>query len=141
MSALDGVTETMAVWQPPYYTDADRYPGDPEPGTINWYVAHLEHCLRHYAEILRTRTKTEAPPPPPANAGMAELTALLKKAHLNFRSLIAQLSEEDLSFEYRPGMRLDTFIRNATRHNAWHAGQIALARRMAKKRLNHDSPD
>src|SRR5215467_16068068 len=76
-SVLEGVTSEESSWQSPAYMAEPLVEGLPAPGTIRWQVAHLEHCARHYSEILRKRPiavePTTAPP------GMTELPELIER--------------------------------------------------------------
>src|SRR5437764_13988551 len=73
-SILADVTSEESEWQHAAYSGETLVQGLPEPGTIGWHVAHLEHCARHYAEILRTRPVTHEPPTPPAGSGRSSST-------------------------------------------------------------------
>jgi hypothetical protein len=42
-SILQGVTSKESLWQDPAYAAEPFVQGLPEPGTILWQVAHLEH--------------------------------------------------------------------------------------------------
>src|SRR5215467_15803173 len=79
--------------------------GLPAPGTIRWRVAHLEHCARHYSEILRKRPiavePTTAPP------GMTELPELIER----LESARRFLRDRDSALE-RSGFGSPLHVRN-----------------------------
>ncbi|MDJ0972990.1 MAG: DinB family protein [Planctomycetota bacterium] len=131
-SALDGVTDDEAYWQADAYADEDVEDGWPAPGTIAWQVAHLAHCKRHYAEFVRTRAAAEPPPVEPRTplATFAEERAALDAAHAAQRAAIAAVDDADLTRVACGHVALGAFLAMATRHDAWHAGQIAVARRL-----------
>src|SRR5437667_11583407 len=52
-SILQGVTSEESLWEGLAYAGEPFVQGLAEPGTIRWQVAHLEHCARHYTEVLR----------------------------------------------------------------------------------------
>src|SRR5207237_6754589 len=84
-SILADVTSEESEWQHAAYSGETLVQGLPEPRRIRWHVAHLEHCARHYAEILRTRQVTHEPPPPPP--GVADLAQLFHRLEGARRSL------------------------------------------------------
>jgi hypothetical protein len=66
--------------------------GLPVPGTIRWHVAHLEHCARHYVEILRNRPLAHEPATPsPGIADLVELINRLERARRLLREEIQRL--------------------------------------------------
>ncbi|MBS1911572.1 MAG: DinB family protein [Bacteroidetes bacterium] len=133
-AALAGITEEEAGWQPPGYPAVDPHGALPPPGTVLWHVAHLEHCVRHYTGILDTRPVTNEPEtPPPAGAALPELCAALEDARLAMRAAIAAAGD-DLEKPCVRSMNVAEFVVMATRHNCWHAGQIAVARRLYRNR-------
>ena len=109
--------------------------GLPVPGTIRWHVAHLEHCARHYIEILRTRPLAHEPATPsPGIADLAELINRLERARRLLREEIQRLTEMDLDTPCARGMDVGEFVRMTIRHETWHAGQIAVVRRLYGRR-------
>jgi uncharacterized damage-inducible protein DinB len=105
--------------------------GLPMPGTIRWHVAHLEHCARHYTEILRKRPLVHEPATPsPGITDLAELINRLEHARRLLREEIQRLSDVDLDTPCARGMNVGEFVRMAIRHETWHAGQIAVVRRL-----------
>jgi DinB superfamily len=134
-SALKDVSSTEASWQDSSYAVEPLVQGLPEPGTICWHVAHLEHCARHYTAILRGRPLADEPVTlPPGMAELSELTERLERARRLFRTEIENLSDMDLQAFCARGMNVAEFLRMAIRHEAWHAGQIAVIRRLYRQR-------
>src|SRR5438552_15641672 len=88
-SILTDVTSEESQWQHAAYSGETLVQGLPEPGTIRWHVAHLEHCARHYAEILRTRPVTHAPPTPPT--GVADLLQLIYRLSVSSHTHITEI--------------------------------------------------
>ena len=56
--------------------------------------------------------------------------AELDAAHNDQRAAIANLEDADLQKVVGNGMRMDEFLAMVIRHDTWHAGQTALARRL-----------
>lgn len=141
LAVLKDVTAEESTWQHPAYAGEKHMTGLPVPGTLLWQVAHLEHCARHYAQVVRARPVTEEPatPPPPAS-NLPELLVALHRAHGELRDVIAALSDADLNdacvlgHSVHSGMNVSEFLRMITRHDSWHAGQIAVARRLYRER-------
>jgi uncharacterized damage-inducible protein DinB len=142
LAVLKDVTPEESTWQHPAYAVEKHMPGLPAPGTLLWQVAHLEHCARHYAQIVRARPVMEEPttPPPPASNLPELLVALHRAAQGELRGLIAELSEADLNeacvlgHSVHGGMSVAEFLRMIIRHDSWHAGQMAVARRLYRER-------
>jgi DinB superfamily len=133
-SVLQSVTSEESVWQNSSYAVERLVQGLPEPGTIRWHVAHLEHCARHYTAILRERPiGTEPLTPPPGIADLPELIDRLGRARRLLREEIEKLSDIDLEGECLSQMNVAEFLRMVIRHEAWHAGQIAVIRRLYRQ--------
>ena len=126
--ALEGVTEEEAAWQAPCYAKEEREEGWPPPGTILWQVAHIAHCKRYYRKVI-LHAGEERPPVDARTplATLAEELAALTEAHRAQRDAIASLTDEELQ-EHAD------FLTHTIRHDTWHAAQIALARRLHRKR-------
>src|SRR5881227_1346524 len=124
-SILADVTSEESEWQHAAYSGETLVQGLPEPGTIRWHVAHLEHCARHYAEILRTRPVTHEPPtPPPGVADLPQLIHRLEGARRSLRTEIERLSDADLDAPCVREMSVAKFLRMVVRHEVWHAGRL-----------------
>ncbi|MHC4850129.1 MAG: DinB family protein [Planctomycetota bacterium] len=129
MSVLSGVTEEEARWQAACYADAAAPESAPPPGTIRWQVTHLAHYKREYtARLLGDREAQSLELPENSTATYEQDLAYLRRAHLAERAAIAALSDEDLTPD------LADFLTNIIRHDIWHGGQIALARRLYRGR-------
>src|SRR5215468_8638260 len=113
-SVLHDVTAEESRWQHPAYAAEVLVGGLPQPGTICWHVAHLEHCARHYTAILRGRPLADEPvTPPPGIAELSELTERLERARRLFRTEIENLSDTDLKASCARGMNVAEFLRMA----------------------------
>lgn len=134
--ALKGVTPEEAAWQAPAYADAEHEAGWPRPGTIHWQVAHIAHCKRYYADVLTQRDRAGRPPAPPRPPDLdwAAEQAELEAAHTAQRASIAALTDADLATRVGDAMSVAEFVAMCTRHDAWHASQIAVARRLYRTR-------
>lgn len=135
-AVLQGVTEDEAHWQAPCYADDEPEAHWPAPGTIAWQVAHVTHCKRYYTEIMRHRGATERPPTPSFEPApdFAAQRAALEEAHAAQRAMLASLTDDDLALRASNDMTLPEFLRMMTRHDTWHAAQIAVARRLWRTR-------
>src|SRR5690606_38368839 len=104
------------------------------PGTIRWHVAHLAHYNRYYARVLLMRNEpgTVEPLPRVALGRHEDDVVALKATHDALRATIATLSDADLASTLPSGQVIGAFLRAIIRHNAWHAGQIAMMRRLIR---------
>ncbi|MEM8886075.1 MAG: DinB family protein [Planctomycetota bacterium] len=135
-SALDGITDEEATWQAPCYRGEESAPGMPLAGTVHWHVAHLADCKDYYSACLRHRGKegaVECEPLKP-RASFAESLEQLKQVHEAQRELVASLQDEDLALTVENGVRVSEYLATTLRHDAWHAAQIAVARRLWRTR-------
>ncbi|MHC4937831.1 MAG: DinB family protein [Planctomycetota bacterium] len=123
---LDNVSEDEAAWQASAYRGIEREEGWPPPGSIHWHVAHLADCKRGYTAIL---LDAEDRPGTPA-ASFAESFRDLQEAHAAQREAICSIKEEDLDRPLRNGVSIAEFLTSTIRHDTWHAGQVAAARRL-----------
>ena len=133
-TVLKGVSDDAAFWQAPAYAGEAREEGWPAPGTIAWHVAHIAHCKRYYAQILRRVGEAGRPEAAPwvEQSSFSDLLAVLRDAHADQRAAVAALADEQLALPTGNDMSLREFLAMSTRHDAWHAGQIAVARRLAR---------
>lgn len=133
---LDGVTEEEAAWQAPCYASEPPEEGWPLPGTIRWQVAHLAHCKRYYAACVRARGAPGRPPDPvrAPTASFAEDLRALEAAHADQRAAIAECGDTDLDTKVNGAAPLSEFLASTIRHDTWHGGQIAVARRLWRRR-------
>ena len=133
---LVGVGPAEADWQAPCYADVEREAGWPLAGTVHWQVAHIAHCKRYYALMLTQRDRSGRPPESPRapNLTWAQEVVELQAAHAAQRAAIAGLSDADLEARVGNAMGVGEFVAMCTRHDAWHAAQIAVARRLYRTR-------
>ena len=132
-AVLDGVTEEEARYQAPCYAGEEPEKDWPAPGSIWWQVAHVRHCKAYYTVLIEQRgAEPERPPVPPfaPSPDFAAARRALEDAHAAQRVAIAALTDADLALKVGNGMVLPEFLAMAIRHDTWHAGQIAVARRL-----------
>ena len=133
---LVGVDEVEAAWQALGYADVEREAGWPSPGTVHGQVAHIAHCKRYYALMISQRDHSGRPPAPPRTPDLtyAQEVAELQAAHAAQRAALATLTDADLDGRVGNAMGVAEFVAMCTRHDAWHAAQIAVARRLYRTR-------
>ena len=130
-SALSGLDEPMASWQPRAYANEPHDDGIGKPGTVLWFLNHLEHCHRHYAQILRVRPiSTQPETKPPGELPLAQIVPRLHAANTELRAAIAGLSPADVEAACTPRKNVVQFVSAIVRHIAWHGGQIMTVRRL-----------
>ena len=134
-SALKGITDKEALWQHSCYADVESQPGFPPPGSILWHIAHIEHCARMYAHILRNRPVTTYPDLlPPKVSTLSELLRELDKGIKELREAIASLNDSSLGEPCLGEQSTAEFLGNVMRHHTWHAGSIIVGRRLYRQR-------
>lgn len=133
-TALNGVTEEEAAFQHPIYSDVEREESHPPSGSILWHLVHLAHCYRHYVSSIELRPKQGEDYPPPEANSLAEAISNLKLYRAELRNAIASVPEEQLDDEIFNYKTVAQFARMTVRHDAWHASQIAIARRLYRMR-------
>ncbi len=141
-SALEGVSEEEACWQADCYADEPQEAGWPQPGTILWQVLHLAHCKRHYALYIQQRGQAKGPQAPEfqPHQDLQSARTALAQAHGALRAALAQVKVAELDCKAGNSMVLPEFVSMIQRHDAWHAGQIALVRRLFRKRSGARAP-
>jgi hypothetical protein len=132
---LKDLGEDEAAWQPAAWRGEPVEDGWPLPGSVLWQIAHIAHCKRHYADIVRGREKPAAPVAPriPADDLAGELAALAA-AHAAERAAFASVRDDELGVLAGGQLVLREFLAMAVRHDSWHAAQIAVARRLWRHR-------
>lgn len=133
-SVLKNLTEEESRYQHPAYAEESLEDGYPPAGSVLWYLIHLPHCYRHYVNIIRERPAKPNVPATPESNTLEQAIANLLHDRAVLRDTIAMLTEDELDEKlYYDGTVAD-LVRGTVRHDAWHGGQIALARRLYRTR-------
>ncbi|MHC4861399.1 MAG: DinB family protein, partial [Planctomycetota bacterium] len=128
-------SEGEAVWQGAAWHGVEREEGWPAPGTIAWQVAHVAHCKTYYARCMLHAIERGPEPEvirDPA-ASFAEERERLWAAHQAQRSALVSVDDGDLEKPVVNGASLAEFLSTTIRHDIWHAGQIAVIRRLYRE--------
>ncbi|HEY3320428.1 MAG TPA: DinB family protein [Planctomycetota bacterium] len=135
-SVLKDVTPDEATFQGPCYAAEEREANMPPPGSILGQLVHIHWCNLHYANVIRLRPQKEiADPPQPPVMSLQQTIDALHGSHDALRAEVAKLTEADLAGACGHGAKtLAEFLASCLRHEIWHAGQIALARRLYRHR-------
>jgi hypothetical protein len=133
-AALNGVTEEEAVYQHRIYSDVEREAGHPLSGSILWHLVHLAHCYLHYVSAIERRPEASEEFPPPEANSLEEAIANLKHYRAELRNAIASVPEEQLDDEVSNYKTVAQLARMTVRHDAWHASQIVIAKRLYRMR-------
>jgi hypothetical protein len=128
--ALKGATEEEAWYQHVSYSKLEREPYHPPSGSVLWHVVHLGHCYRWYKAIILSRPNRPEEPLPPEAKSLAEGIPNVKIARDELKECIASLSEDSFTDKLYNGRSILDQFRMIIRHDAWHGGQIAVARRL-----------
>lgn len=105
-------------------------PGWPANGSILWHIAHLIHCQERYARVIRqwgTPVESRTADFEPLN--LEPLLKRLEVAHADLLMCIEGVNDDALETT-TSSMTLQEFILMSTRHDTWHAAQIAMVRRL-----------
>jgi len=132
--ALTGVTEASAVYQHPIYSDTKQEEDDPPAGTILWHLVHLAHCYGSYASTIARRPEAAEDTSPPIARSLAEAISNLKRDREGLRNAIAAVPESQLDDKVTDYDSVAQLVRMIVRHDAWHASQIAVMKRMYRMR-------
>ena len=143
VGTLDGVDEAEATWSAPPYDDVESAGQSPKPGSIHWHVNHLAGCKLYYiARLAHTldpgqplREDDRLDPEPTYAAEFARLEKIRREEF----DQIAGLDDDDLARTTSSGKSVLEFLVATTRHDTWHAGQIAMARRLYRRRKDTTS--
>lgn len=129
---IEGLTQAEAEWQHPSYADVAPDVGWPVNGTILWHIVHLIHCQERYSRVIRQWGKSvEARTADFETLKLEPLLERLESAHRDLLSCIESVQDAALLTE-TSGMTLQEFVLMCTRHDSWHAAQIAMVRRLYK---------
>ncbi len=117
---MTGLTHDEASWQPPCYEQEGA-----GAGTIRWHIAHIAECKRGYTARIEADI-TARTPDVPAHAAADLVGDLLepRSAHDAQRAAISAVTGEQMT-----SVAVDS-LANIIRHDIWHAGQIAVVRRL-----------
>lgn len=133
---LRGLTQAEAERQHQGWAAEPHDKGVGKPGTVLWFLNHLEHCHRHYTAVLRGRPNKSSPDTkPPGELDLARALPALQAANADLRAEIAKLNDADLdqpcTTDNKPVVE---FLLGVVRHIAWHGGQIATLRRLLRQK-------
>ncbi len=129
--AIKGVTEEESVWQHPAYSREPHDEGFGRPGTILWFLNHLEYYHRYYTAVLRNRPNVKSPQVAlPGELPLKQVLPALEDANAGLREAIATFSDDDLDRPCTQNQSTVEFVHSVVRHIAWHSGQIATIRRL-----------
>ena len=106
----------------------------PPAGTILWHLVHLAHCYKHYVNKIEQRPKQPQDILAPEAGSLEEALQNLKSYRLRLRDTFASLSDEAFNEPIASYRDVATFARMVIRHDGWHAGQIAVIRRIVRSK-------
>jgi uncharacterized damage-inducible protein DinB len=129
---LNGITEEEAKYHHVAYAGEPPEEVHPPAGTIHWHLTHLRQCYWFYTDAIRQRPNEPKPVYPPETHSLTEAIEMLKESRDKFRATIASLTDADLEDPLCRGETVAEFIRASVRHDAWHCGQIAMVKRLAR---------
>lgn len=133
--ALQDMGADEAAWQAPAHAGLAHDEGVGKPGTVLWYLNHLEHCHRHYTAVLQGRPVTQSPDTkPPGELALAAVIPALQRANTGLRAEIARLSDTDLDQPCTGKKSVAEFLLGVVRHISWHSGQMSTVRRLYRAR-------
>ena len=132
--ALKGVSEEEAVYRHDSYADEPPEEGYPPAGTILWHLVHLAHCYRNYAVRIEHRPHQQEDVPAPPADSLSEAIGNLKRYRMELRAAIEHVPEAALEEKLPAGEPVASFVRSVVRHDAWHAAQIVVVRRLWRTR-------
>jgi uncharacterized damage-inducible protein DinB len=133
-AALKDVTEEEALFQHPVYSDAKKRTGFPANGSILWHVVHLAECYRLYVRMIEQRPHEPEDAEAPKISTLQEGIAYLKDERAALRHAIDALDDTQLDEMLYYGKPILSLCRGTVRHDAWHGGQIVVARRLYRMR-------
>lgn len=129
-AALRDVSDLDAWYQHPAYLGEPTDDGYPPAGTIMWQVVHLAHCYRYYRANIIERPNAVDDPPTPRATTLDEAIAELRRYRSELRETIASLRDEDFAERLKNYESISEQMRMMIRHDAWHAGQIVVIKRL-----------
>ncbi len=130
--ALKGITEEESWYQHPAYSIEEREVGHPPSGSILWYVVHLADCYTWYKALILERPARPEYLAVPDIKNLAEGIIIMKSCRADLRECIASIADEQFEDILCNGRSISDQVRMIIRHDAWHGGQIAVARRLAR---------
>ena len=130
--ALKGVTEEESWYQHPAYSMEEREAEHPPSGSILWYVVHLADCYTWYKALILTRPERPDYLPVPEIKNLSDGIATMKSCRADLRECFATLQDEAFEDLLSNGRSISDQLRMIIRHDAWHGGQIAVAKRLAR---------
>jgi hypothetical protein len=135
-NVLHNVTEEEALFQSPIYAEEEFTLGEEYKGTILWFLQHLAQCYIHYRLMIEQRPAETHDPELPASKTLEQSLTNLLHNRKELRNCLSELNESELDEKIFNGLSVRGLIRLTIRHDAWHSGQIAVARRLYKFREN-----
>jgi len=131
-SSFGGCNQTEAEWVAPCYEGVEMEMGWPKAGSILWHLNHVGACKAAYTWDLLHPVEVENKSTWNVIFEMANLATVLNDVNDSF-----VLATKSFSYNGKimgkGGHEFGEYIGICLRHEIWHAGQIALIRRMYKR--------
>jgi len=128
-SSFEKCTQDEADWVSPAYAEEKSDAGWPPTGSILWHLNHVGACKQTYAWQISNPTKESGEPDWAVCPKIEELVASLQRVNGEFIRACNAANRKS-KIMGKGGHTFDQFIGIALRHETWHAGQIALIRRL-----------
>ena len=132
--ALSGLTDEEAAYQHKAYGDHPPEADGPLPGTALWHLVHLQGCYDYYTNGILSRPNAPVESSSTPATMLSDAIGNMKLSRLRPRTTIESLSEPQLDEALGSGRAVIELVRASIRHDAWHAGQIMVARRLWRNR-------
>lgn len=132
MTCFIGCSQDEIDWVDESYQDCEQEIGWPKTGSISWHLNHVAACKNAYTADIKNPNQENNESNWAVISKIELFNAALKICNDNFVNACLSANPE-VKIQGKGGMTLVSYIGVATRHEIWHAGQIALLRRLYKQ--------
>ena len=133
-SVLNGIGDEEAAFRHPIYSDTETEEHHPPSGTILWHLVHLADCYGWYKAVIEARPVRPEDTVGPEAYTLREAKENLLTWRAALRETIVNVPDDQLDEPIHSGKTVASLTRMSIRHDAWHASQIAVARRLYRHR-------
>lgn len=128
-SSFESCSQKEIEWVSQFYEKETTTPNWPKNGTISWILNHVGAYKQTYIYDILHPDSSNNEPEWIVHRDLQSLKTALNKISIEF-SNACLLADPEIFIHGKGGHNLAQYIGIALRHEIWHAGQIALIRRM-----------
>lgn len=128
-SCFQNCSQEEIEWVDASYQSCEQEPGWPKTGSISWHLNHVGACKQSYIADIKNPNEDNLETNWEVVRDLFALEVVLDSINKEFIEA-CEKADPKTAIKGKGGQTLSQYIGIAIRHEIWHAGQIALIRRL-----------